>query len=192
MAFLIFEKSGNSCCHAYQKVFAQLLKYFTFLSGVSTFVLTSRILLQGGQMVLVAKRGIPKGEEVTNNYGVHHNNMTKAKRQSVLKTGYKFDCDCQACQDDYPLLGKVDSKLAKKVNKDLDNLIAHYQRLFSQGCLEEALENCCEYVRKLEQNGVKYPHRNYEIGSIAMNSCWWGIIARQSLVHPSKRPSNEN
>ena len=26
-------------------------------------------------MLLVAKRGIKKGEEITNNYGIHHNNM---------------------------------------------------------------------------------------------------------------------
>ena len=33
------------------------------------------IYFQGGQMILVAKRGIKKGEEITNNYGIHHNNM---------------------------------------------------------------------------------------------------------------------
>ena len=41
---------------------------------------------------------------------------------------------------------------------------------------------CCDYIFKLEQAGVKYPHRCYEIGAIAMNSCYWGIIARQSQM----------
>lgn len=134
-------------------------------------------------MVLVAKRSIAKGEEVTNNYGVHHHNLPLAKRQSALKNGYKFDCHCDACLGDYPPLNKVESSLpSKKVGKELDALIATYQRLFSEGCLEEALDRCCDYVSKLETSGVKYPHRNFEIGAIAMNSCWWGIIARQSQI----------
>ena len=64
----------------------------------------------------------------------------------------------------------------------MDILIAQYQKLFSEGCLEEALDRCCDYIFKLEQAGVKYPHRCYEIGAIAMNSCYWGIIARQSQM----------
>ena len=134
-------------------------------------------------MILVAKRSIKKGEEVTNNYGIHHHNMPLAKRQAALKNGYKFDCDCEACQGDYPMLNKVESTLpSKKVGKELDGLVAQYQRLFSEGYLEEALDRCRDYVGKLELSGVKYPHRNYEIGAIAMNSCWWGIIARQSQM----------
>ena len=133
-------------------------------------------------MVLVAKRTIKKGEEVTNNYGVHHNNMPLQKRQTILKSGYKFKCECEACQGDYPLLNKVESNLSKKVGKELDFLIASYQKLFSEGCLEEALDRCCDYVKKLEERNVPYPHRNFEIGSIAMNSCWWGIISRQSYM----------
>ena len=59
-----------------------------------------------------------------------------------------------------------------------------------KGCLEEALERCKDYVNKLESNEVKYPHRNYEIGTVAMNSCWWGIIARQNLLQPGLRIDN--
>ena len=71
----------------------------------------------------------------------------------------------------------------------MDILIARYQKLFSEGCLEQALDICSEYIFKLEQAEVKYPHRSYEIGSIAMNSCWWGIIARQSQM--SGAPTKE-
>jgi hypothetical protein len=140
-------------------------------------------------MVLIAKRSIVAGEEVYNNYGAHHNNMNSAKRQLSLKNGYKFTCDCSACQDDYPLLNKIESALpSKKVGKDLETLIAQYQRLFAEGCLEEARDRCCDYIIKLEQSGVKYPHRSYEIGAIAMNSCWWGIISRQSqMIRPNEK-----
>jgi len=143
---------------------------------------TTRIF-QGGQMVLIAKRSILKGEEVTNNYGVHHHNLPLGRRQATLRNGYNFKCDCNACQEDYPPLNAVESAIpSKKVSKEMDGLIAQYQKLFSEGCLEQALDRCCDYIFKLEQAGVKYPHRCYEIGAIAMNSCWWGIIARQSQM----------
>ena len=138
-------------------------------------------------MVLVAKRSIQKGEEITNNYGVHHNNMPLEFRKNALKNGYKFDCQCTACQGDFPLLKTMESAVpSKKIQKDLDYLIAQYQRSFSEGCLEAALDRCIDYVRKLETSGVSYPHRNYEIGTVAMNSCWWGIIARQSQMQSAK------
>ena len=76
----------------------------------------------------------------------------------------------------------MESNLSKKVGKELDMLIAQYQKLFSEGCLEEALDRCRDYIKKLEQHNIEYPHRNYEIGSIAMNSCWWGIISRQTYM----------
>ena len=134
-------------------------------------------------MILVAKRSIKKGEEVTNNYGVHHHNLPKEKRFAILKNGYKFDCDCQACSENFPSLRQVESGFpSKKISKEMDHFIAKYQKLFSEGWLEEAMDRCCDYIRKLEQNDIKYPHRSYEIGAIAMNSCWWGIIARQSQM----------
>ena len=64
-----------------------------------------------------------------------------------------------------------------------------FQKL-PKGCLEEALDRCCDYIKKLETNDIKYPHRNYEIGTVAMNSCWWGIIARQNLLQPGLRIDN--
>ncbi len=140
-------------------------------------------------MVLIAKRTILEGEEIFNNYGVHHNNMNLERRQAALRSGYKFGCDCDACANDYPKLNKVDSQLPdkdKKVGKELNGLLAKYQKLFADGCLEEARDRCVDYVAKLEQKGIKYPHRNYEIGSIAMNSCFWGIISRQSQIDTSK------
>jgi len=145
---------------------------------------------QGGQMVLVAKRSIQKGEEVYNNYGVHHHNLPLARRQATLQNGYKFKCDCDGCQGDFPKLNLVESAIpSKKVSKEMDILIARYQKLFSEGCLEQALDICSDYIFKLEKAEVKYPHRSYEIGSIAMNSCWWGIIARQSQM--SGAPTKE-
>ena len=58
-------------------------------------------------MFFVAKRSIGESEEITNNYGVHHLNLVRAKRLQMLEQGYKFKCNCAACQNDYPLLNKL-------------------------------------------------------------------------------------
>merc|ERR1711974_218711 len=62
---------------------------------------------QDGRAVLVAKRDIKAGEEVSLTYGIHHHNMGRSERLSSLKSSYKFVCACQACQNDYPTLGNL-------------------------------------------------------------------------------------
>ncbi len=50
-----------------------------------------------------------------------------------------------------------------------------YKSLFEEGKLSKALQCCEDYLRRLEELGVRYPHRNYEVASLAMCSCLWGI-----------------
>jgi hypothetical protein len=40
-------------------------------------------------MIIVAKRTIQKGEEISSNYGMHHNNQTKQQVKRILKSGNK-------------------------------------------------------------------------------------------------------
>ena len=174
-------------------------------------------------MVVVAKKMIRKGEEITNNYGIHHNNLvrgilvgclvnlmglrgtpvekhchvlqmakpclcqhyltdpcffqTTEQRKSSLLQSYKFECRCEACRYDFPLLAAINSKLPSKLGKQLESLLSQYQRHFKAGEINEARLVCSKYLSKLEHADIKYPHRNYEIGAIALNSCWWAMIA---------------
>lgn len=135
----------------------------------------------GKRTVLVAKRLIRSGEEISNNYGSHHLQLPKDKRQVRLKEDYKFDCRCDACQKDFPTLRAAESDFGKKhkaLKKQLETILMNYQASFQAGSLKKALGFAEEYLRKLSEAGIKYPHRNYEIGAIAMNSCWWAIIAQ--------------
>ena len=50
-----------------------------------------------------------------------------------------------------------------------------YKKYFDEGKLEKALEICREYLNRLDELKVKYPHRNYEIATIALCSCLWGM-----------------
>ena len=133
--------------------------------------------------ILVAKRSIKKGEEITINYGIHHNNISKENRLQLLRNKYKFDCRCEACENDYPTLPNCNSKIEpKSVAKKLDKMLGQYRQSFANGRLEDAKMYCVKYLRLLEASKITYPHKNYEIGSIALNSCWWGIIAANQMT----------
>ena len=73
-------------------------------SGLFSCILFAPFSLQ---VIFVAKRNISAGEEVTDCYGIHHLSIDRAGRQEALARGYAFDCLCQGCQKDLPLLQKL-------------------------------------------------------------------------------------
>ena len=56
-----------------------------------------------------------------------------------------------------------------------------YKKYFEEGKLEKSFEVCREYLNRLDELKVAYPHRNYEIATIALCSCLWGMT--QSCWH---------
>ena len=104
--------------------------------------------------------------------------MTKIERQEQLVRGYAFDCRCKGCLDDYPTLasGKLPASIHPNVALKLGNMLSKYKSLFEEGKVKKALGICEEYLDKLEALEVKYPHRNYEIATIALCSCLWRMV----------------
>ena len=135
-----------------------------------------------GIAILVAKRSIKKGDEITLNYGIHHHNIPRSQRMELLHDKYKFDCQCEACTKDFPTIQNCNSKVEPKaIAKKLDKILSQYRQSFANGRLEDAKLSCVKYLRLLESSKISYPHRSYEIGSIALNSCWWGLIAANQM-----------
>ncbi|KAF7286825.1 hypothetical protein GWI33_003882 [Rhynchophorus ferrugineus] len=56
----------------------------------------------GINSIVIALEPIKKGEKCLDNYGYHYALMTKQERQHSLKDQYKFVCNCDACEHDYP------------------------------------------------------------------------------------------
>lgn len=130
----------------------------------------------GPKVAYVAKRNIKAGEEVTDCYGIHHLSMDKAKRQRTLKAGYAFDCCCQGCQRDYQLLQHLPGTLKPPMAQKLGTLMSKYKSLFESGKTKEALRVCQDYLVKLEDLGLAFPHRNYEVAAMALCSCLWQLV----------------
>ena len=56
--------------------------------------------LQGDQTVMIARRKILAGEEVTDFYGAHYFQSSRVERQAMLG----FPCQCRPCSDNWPLM----------------------------------------------------------------------------------------
>lgn len=89
-------------------------------------LLTKRSSLACPQVILVAKRRILRGEEVSDCYGTHHLSMEKQERQSKLVRGYAFECQCEACDMDYPTIssGRLPNQVSPAVAKGLGNSLS--------------------------------------------------------------------
>jgi len=130
----------------------------------------------GGKMALVARRGIKKGQEIANCYGPYFSQMAKVERREKLEHDYKFTCQCEACNKDLPMLADQASAISpKSLQKALNRLMDAYRRAFANNERQMALRSAIEYLRRLEQ--VTFPHRAYDMGAVAMNSCWWALAA---------------
>lgn len=57
----------------------------------------------GDTCVVRAIKNIPKGEEISDNYGTLCALTPKAERQKELASQYYFTCHCRACKEDFPL-----------------------------------------------------------------------------------------
>ena len=62
---------------------------------------------EGDRMVVVASQVIRRGQEVTDNYGMHFLNTPRAERRQWLKDSYWFPCSCSACEGDWPVRDRM-------------------------------------------------------------------------------------
>jgi len=58
----------------------------------------------------------------------------------------------------------------------LGTLLSKYQANFREHKLVEALACCVQYLEKLQELGIRQPHRNYEVSSMALSSCLWAQL----------------
>lgn len=70
------------------------------------------------KVVVIVSRAIESGQQLFDSYRPNFNNQPKDKRQEALMQDYGFTCDCEACENDWP------------INKDL--------QVFSEELLEHA------------------------------------------------------
>jgi len=136
---------------------------------------TVRLNISGNKVLMVAKRRIKMGEEVSDNYGIHYMAMTVEERQEALLKGFAFCCWCTACQKDYPRMKSLRTQLPEEVEDKFDQKRDDIKEMFKKGKHDECLKLSKEMIELLETAVIPFPHRNYELAALCLLSCLWRL-----------------
>lgn len=58
---------------------------------------------------VVSIRNLKPGERISENYGPLYSQNVKAERQKKLKDFYWFDCNCEACEENWPVFADMNT-----------------------------------------------------------------------------------
>ncbi|XP_015599275.1 SET and MYND domain-containing protein 4 [Cephus cinctus] len=67
----------------------------------------------GTTMIIRAVRTIMSGEEICENYGPIFTTTPEKERKRKLRLQYWFDCACEACTEQWPLLNEIDPRILR-------------------------------------------------------------------------------
>ena len=73
---------------------------------------------------MVASENIQAGDEITDGYSYQYRDQAYEARQQWLRDHYKFDCECRACHQKWPLYEGCKQAVPRpgKNKKDLENM----------------------------------------------------------------------
>jgi len=77
------------------------------------------------KVVIIVSRPIPKTGQLFDSYRLNFNQQSRDQRRQGLMNDYGFECDCEACEFDYPLnqnLPIINEQLAEYVWEALENI----------------------------------------------------------------------
>lgn len=101
------------------------------------------------KIVLVVQRAIKRGDQIFDNYGYNFTNVSIEQRQTELLKQYRFKCCCEACENDWPVLPKLN--------------------ISNKFCLDEAKKACRE-LSSGEINHEKAKQRYEEVSKILQDN----------------------
>lgn len=106
-----------------------------------------------GTIMIMAKSNIKAGEQLFYMYGpdVYHGYANLENRQKKLRIQYDFECKCEACRFDYPLMSNMPvprGMFKEKITSDMFALI-RIEPGFAQKKFKEYKKFIMEYKKKM-------------------------------------------
>ncbi|XP_050094493.1 SET and MYND domain-containing protein 4 [Anopheles aquasalis] len=120
----------------------------------------TRVTLPDRSCGVLIIRPIAKGGQLFDNYGNHHCLQDRATRRTELMRQYRFQCNCEACSNNYAILHRLPSVDPRRYGmidstRIYDDLERHEMKL-----AEEWYPQLLKYINHL---GYQYPR--YELSS---------------------------
>lgn len=97
----------------------------------------------------IVMRPISKGDQVLDNYGMSFQRDSRAERRSRSCSHYGFNCNCEACANDYPLRDNL--KVYDIPHQTISERVIDYE---NAEAISKELRRVGEF---LQQNDVYYP-----------------------------------
>lgn len=126
--------------------------------------------------IWVVKRPISAGSQVFDNYGSFFLNDTLEKRQKRCLDHYGFECLCEACVNDWPLLKDLDRP--KEVPYLKQSFIPQGDEPLSMKMVALEKRLLREYLTKYDEF---YPCDQLIKANARMTELFWNLIDHQSL-----------
>ncbi|CAL4163154.1 unnamed protein product [Meganyctiphanes norvegica] len=133
-----------------------------------------------------ASKYLPEGSEITISYGYHYANDEMTVRKSQLKSAYFFDCQCEACKDEWPMLSNLSLKPSLKNSNSMkqsemkklwmqfqmakENFVKSYENIAEGQVGKSEIKSCSDLVVFLDKN-VTVPCRMYYETQEALKHC---------------------
>ena len=70
----------------------------------------------------------------------------------------------------------IEQRLTPTETAKLGTSLSKYQSNFRELKFDDSLGHCVEYLDRLAEMRIPVPHKNYEIASMALTSCYWATL----------------
>ena len=88
---------------------------------------------RGNTLILVARRRIGFGEEISDCYGFHYTSLPLTQRRQRLEKWFRFRCGCEACMKQYPVMASLTTSLKQRQHQDLRTLLEKFHWSLQHG-----------------------------------------------------------
>ena len=164
---------------------------------------------EGDRMVVVASQAIRRGQEVTDNYGMHFLNTGRGRRRDWLRDNYWFPCSCEACEGEWPVREQLSDSAETVfcVQKECDGLMSRtntdtwacqcgktrdndQMKTFLSAQVMKTM-NAAQYI--LDDESAKNIYKNIldDIYTVVSHP-WKGLIMPEQLFWKAIRMTNGN
>ena len=139
------------------------------------------------QIINLIFRAIAKGQEISDSYGVSFIETPRKVRQRKLLEQYKFKCECQGCQKDFPLFSELDKLLPDKMINGVSTTLQNINNYLSNNDFLAAKKTTLKLMSLLHQSGLPYTHAVYQRCRLLLNTCLRFEIKLSKSIMPNQK-----